>query len=81
MSNLPIISIYSKFCCIFILLNIFGCQKYLQIPTPPNKLDSTGVFNSDPSATSAITGIYSRMSESAGFASGGLTSVTELCGL
>jgi starch-binding outer membrane protein, SusD/RagB family len=66
---------------LFAIINMFGCQKFVQINPPANKLISSNVFNSDASATSAITGIYGRMVSSNGFASGGPSSITLLCGL
>jgi starch-binding outer membrane protein, SusD/RagB family len=58
-----------------------SCKKFVEVSPPPNQLSSGNVFTSDASATSAVTGIYTRMSAYPGFASGGSNSISLLCGL
>lgn len=57
-----------------------SCKKFLEIDAPKNSLSSAQIFKNDETATSAVTGIYSGMANS-GYASGGNTSITSLCGL
>ena len=41
-----------------------SCQKFVEIPAPVGQLSSVNTFENDATASSAITGIYSRLSES-----------------
>ncbi len=61
-------------------LVILSCKKFLEVGSPKDKISPGQVFENDQIATSAITGIYSKMATS-GFASGDNRSVTVLAGL
>jgi starch-binding outer membrane protein, SusD/RagB family len=41
-----------------ILLQIFGCRKYVEVGTPSTRLDAASVFNNDAGAAQFIIGIY-----------------------
>ncbi len=57
---------------IFITLSgLFSCKKLVNVPPPTLSIVSAAVFSSDASASAAVSGIYSRMMTSGGFASGG----------
>ncbi len=56
-----------------------SCKKFVTIDPPIDKIVADKVFTSDETATSAIRGIYVNLA-TAGFASGGATSVTLLAG-
>jgi hypothetical protein len=58
-----------------ICLTISGCKKFLEIPPPPDKIDKTVAFESDGTATAAITGIYSEMINNAQQFSSGFTTL------
>lgn len=67
---------------LLILMGLTGCQGFLEIDAPKDQITPAAVFENDNSATAALTGIYARMAgSSAGFASGGIRSVTLLAGL
>jgi hypothetical protein len=68
---------YTFFC----FLCMISCKKFVEIPAPPTVLADLNVFTSDASATAAITGTYSTMMTSSGFASGSISSITQLAGL
>ncbi|HEY4196239.1 MAG TPA: hypothetical protein VGM63_11930, partial [Mucilaginibacter sp.] len=53
--------------CVILSVFSFSCKKFVEVPPPKNLLVNSNVFNSDASATSAISGIYSNM-ELSGFA-------------
>jgi hypothetical protein len=57
-----------------------SCKKFLEIGPPKDKIPTVQVFQNDQIATSAITGIYSRMAIG-GFSSGNGQSVTILSSL
>lgn len=69
---------------IILLLTYFilnsSCEKFLEVDPPKDKITPTQVFENDATATSAITGIYSRMTTS-GFTSGDRYSIAVLSGL
>jgi hypothetical protein len=44
-----------------LILFLFSCKKFVQIPEPNNQIVSSTVFLNDKTATAAITGIYSQM--------------------
>lgn len=44
------------------LLTIPGCKKSLEVPAPTTSLNSANVFESDATAASVLTGIYTNMS-------------------
>jgi hypothetical protein len=58
-----------------------GCKKFVAIGPPETQLVTQTVFDNDATALSAIRGIYIRMISGGGFASGSLSSVTDLAGL
>lgn len=62
-------------CLIFI-----SCKGFLQIDPPRDKIAPSQIFENDQTATSAMTGIYSRMA-SLGFASGDVNSIANLTAL
>ena len=65
----------------YLFLVVFtSCKKFVDIPPPPTELVGQDAFNSDPSATAALVGIYSNMMSTTGFASGGPQSITQLTG-
>ncbi|RQO77788.1 RagB/SusD family nutrient uptake outer membrane protein [Pedobacter sp. KBW01] len=45
------------------LMTTNGCKKFVEIPAPINQLTAESTFSSDATASSAIVGIYSRMSQ------------------
>lgn len=64
-----------------IILNFnLSCKKFLDIESPKDKISTSKIFENDDIATSAITGIYSRMID-VGFGSGDNTSISILTGL
>ncbi len=73
---------YNNITKAFLLLtiNFFSCSEFLEIDDPSTQVNSNSIFEDDAAAFSAITGIYSEMMSSSGFASGGLSSVTLLAG-
>lgn len=72
---------YGKILLIILFSGLYSCTKFVQIDPPTNKLINANVFTDDGSATAAMSGIYTRMMSSQGFAGGGLSSVTYLSGL
>ncbi|WP_158799793.1 RagB/SusD family nutrient uptake outer membrane protein [Pedobacter sp. L105] len=58
----------------------YSCKKFLEVGPPKDQATSTELFSNDASATSAITGVYSRMVTSGAF-SGNQNSISALCGL
>lgn len=52
-----------------------GCQKFLDIPAPPDKINKESAFASDATATAAITGIYSEMINNAQQFTSGFTTL------
>lgn len=61
-------------------LMLESCADFLEVPTPATQIGSNTVFEDESTANSAMIGIYSAMTNSSGFASGGLSSVTLLAG-
>ncbi len=72
-----------NYAIIIAIIGIFssGCKKFVDVPSPPNKLTDANSFSSNATAQSAVNGIYAQMTTSSGFASGGIFSVTQLAGL
>jgi starch-binding outer membrane protein, SusD/RagB family len=64
-----------------LMLHFSACKKFVQVDVPINRLTAVSVFNSDASATAAITGIYGNMYGNNGFAGQFNTSTSLLCGL
>jgi len=65
-----------RYYCLYlvILVCIFSCRKFIQVPPPPNQVVSDAVFKDDNSATSAMIGLYSEMTKSnLNFANGAIT--------
>jgi starch-binding outer membrane protein, SusD/RagB family len=62
------------------ILVLSSCSDFLEVGSPSTQVSSVTVFEDDAAATSAMIGIYSEMISSSGFASGGLSSITLLCG-
>ena len=72
---------YCKVMLVFgLLLLLSSCEDFVDIEPPKTQIVAETVFSNEASATSAITGIYSRMIES-GFASGDIVSYTLFGGL
>lgn len=70
-----------KFRLVSVLLFSVGlasCKKFIQLEPQDSQLVKAIVFESDKTATAAITGIYSSMINNGTFASGGIQSVTAL---
>jgi hypothetical protein len=65
---------------IILLLSNSSCKKFLNIDPPKDSVITKQLFENDQIATSAITGIYSRMSISGAY-SGGYSSIATLSGL
>ncbi len=74
-------SLFTGMLIIIYLLSAFSCNKFVEVPAPKDQLINTTVFANSRTATAAITGIYSSMMSTNGFASGGYGSVTFLGGL
>jgi len=55
-------SLIFQFLLLFILLVYSGCTKMVQVPEPINTITASETFSNDIYATSAIIGIYSKMS-------------------
>lgn len=62
-------------------LFLSSCKDFLEIGPPKHVATTEKIFENDQIATSAITGIYSRMSASTSSFSGGSSSITVLNGL
>lgn len=58
----------------------YSCKKFLEVDSPKDRIEPSVAFANDETATSAVTGIYSRMANT-GFASGDQNSITVLNGL
>jgi starch-binding outer membrane protein, SusD/RagB family len=63
------------------IFSLISCAKFVTVDPPVTQLVSENVFTSDATAVSTITGTYSKMISSGGFASGGSSSITILSGL
>ncbi|MGS2762143.1 RagB/SusD family nutrient uptake outer membrane protein [Sinomicrobium sp. M5D2P9] len=64
-----------------LLLIILSCSDFVAIEPPRNEITTETVFTDDASAISAMSGIYSAMSEPGGFISGTAESIAVLGGL
>jgi hypothetical protein len=58
-----------------------SCKKFLEIPPPKDAIKPEQIFENNETATSAMTGIYSRMAVSTSAFSGGTSSVAVINGL
>jgi hypothetical protein len=56
-------------CFMMLVISLNSCNKFVEIPTPPNQLSINTVFSDDKTATAVITGIYTDMEVSSAFAS------------
>ena len=73
-------------CSVVVFLTLvslqFSCKKFVEVRGPIDKITPLQVFESDQSATSAVTGIYSAMiGTNINFASGDRNSISIICGL
>ncbi|SDK10679.1 SusD family protein [Pedobacter sp. ok626] len=68
------------FCMVLLISVNYSCKNFLQIDPPKDKIRPDQVFENDIIATSAITGIYSRMAVS-NFSSGNYSSITTIAGV
>lgn len=66
---------------VFLCVLMWGCENLLEIDSPSTKVSSDIVFRDDATATSAVTGMYTRMLENLSFSSGSSKSVTALAAL
>jgi len=55
-------------------LSLYGCKKFIEVEPPVTSINSANVYNTDVTAASVLTGIYTDISE--GFSSGGVASMT-----
>jgi len=62
-------------------LVLVSCDDFVDVSTPKNQIDTKGVFSSNETALSAISGVYAEMMTNGGFASGAYNSVTFLSSL
>ncbi len=58
-----------------------ACKKFTRVDLPVNQISSAKVFATDADAVSAISGIYSKMISSNGFAGGGFQGIGVTAGL
>src|SRR6202795_2930937 len=67
-----------SFSVIVYMIFQMGCTKLVDVPAPPSSLSSGNVYSSDGTAASALTGIYTNLSNnnSLSFASGDFTSLS-----
>lgn len=61
-------------------IGLFSCKQFLTIDLPIDQINNKKVYESDETAQAAIRGIYARMMNNGGFASGGGSSITLLAG-
>ena len=66
---------------LIVVVAMTSCESYLEVEPPKNELVSESVFETDASAESVVTGIYSRMIYSLGLYSGHNSSIAVLSGL
>ncbi|SFM79400.1 Starch-binding associating with outer membrane [Chitinophaga sp. YR627] len=50
------------FCCICIVLSLYSCRKYLELPAPVTSVNASNVYNDNSTAIAVVTAIYARMS-------------------
>ncbi|RBL91109.1 RagB/SusD family nutrient uptake outer membrane protein [Chitinophaga flava] len=64
---------------LWLLFSLAACNKFVEVDTPGNKITTQQLFNDDASATTAVAGLYSRISSSfLTIGSGGTTIYTGL---
>ncbi|NML38857.1 RagB/SusD family nutrient uptake outer membrane protein [Chitinophaga sp. G-6-1-13] len=62
---------------LLMLLPIVACNKFVDVPSPVNKIAAQELFKDDANATSAVTGIYGQMANLVqNIANGSITSLT-----
>jgi hypothetical protein len=67
---------------IILLISLMpGCRKFIEVPLPGTEIFPKDVYDSDITATSAVTSIYGHMIFNNGLASGNTQSITFLCAL
>jgi hypothetical protein len=77
------LNIKAKVRLVVVLLSIFAataCDELVQVDPPITEPVRPSVFESDGAALSALTGIYVKLANGSGFASGGFGSITILIG-
>lgn len=80
--------INKKFCGVgtpFYLLLFFllltGCRKFIKVDAPSTSLNGGNVFTTDATAISAVTAMYTKLGNAAGFAEGQVNAITFCAGL
>jgi hypothetical protein len=72
---------YKILFALFLSLSIFpSCKKFVTVNPPQSQVVSSTVFNTNATATAAMTGVYGSMMNNSNFGSGGQFGVTFLCG-
>lgn len=74
------LSSFSHFVFYTIIIVQSGCKKFVDIESPVTALPSATVYNSDATAISAVTGLYTAMAVTNNFATGA-SSISFFCGL
>lgn len=59
---------------VFLTASLHGCKKFIEVEAPVTSINSANVYNTDATAASVLTGIYTDLSE--GLRGAGLASVT-----
>jgi hypothetical protein len=62
------------FFAVLVSSSMYGCKKFIEVEAPVTSINSANVYNTDFTAISVLTGIYTDISE--GLSSGGLASMT-----
>lgn len=62
------------FYMVFLSSFLYGCKKFIEVEAPVTSINSANVYDTDFTAASVLTGIYSDLSE--GYGGGGLASMT-----
>src|SRR5687767_12484202 len=65
-------------CVVFIVCLLFACNKLIEAPIDPAKIQRDQLFNNNISANSAVVGIYLEMTSPEKFSSGSERSVSLL---
>ena len=69
------------FCGFLSLLILNSCDDLVEVDPPVNEFVNDKVFTDEETALATLSGMYSEMMSSQNFASGGIVSITALCGL
>jgi hypothetical protein len=80
-NNRKIIIIFFVALSLSLVFFFSSCKRFVEIDSPITQITSSSVFTSEATATAAVVGIYSRMMQGSGFASGGTNSILVLSGL